>query len=153
MVESLNTFVDFMADFPYEPGWTESSAIALPGKDVAALLADGLRMRGFAVQNVAAIDYGYFLDCLCDGRTFEISVTVDDPWEMRRWNVDCSSTTGFWAWLFGPSDHAAHRNLLMAIHNVLTGSNRISGVRWFPSFEPPGYLKNRNAHALPIRQK
>ncbi len=78
MIESLNTFADFIADFPYEPGWTETSAIALPGRDVAALLADGLGKRGFAVQK--------------------------------------------------------------------------SDVRWFPSYERPGYLKDRDADSRPIRQ-
>jgi len=151
MGEALNRFADLIADFPYEPGWTEDSTIALPGRDVAALLADGLRERGFAVENVEAIDYGYFLDCRSDGRAFTISVTVDDPWEMRRWNIACPSGTGWWAWLFGRSDHAAHRSLLIAIHDVLTGCSRVCDVRWFPSYEPPNYLHDRDAYASPLR--
>jgi hypothetical protein len=152
MAEALNSFVDFIGDFPYQPGWTEDSAIGLPGKDVAALLANGLRERGFGVESVEAIDYGYFLNCQRDRRTFTISVTVDDPWHMRRWNVACPSTTRLWARIIGRSDHAAHRDVLLAIHDVLTTSNRISGLRWFPSFEPPDYLHDWNAHASPLCQ-
>jgi hypothetical protein len=150
MAEALNTFVDFIADFPYEPGWTENRAVALPGRDVAALLAGGLRERGFAIGKVEAIDYGYFLECQSDGRPFTISVTVDDPWHMRRWNVQCHSNTRWWARLIGKSDRAAHRSLLMAIHHVLSCSDRISAQRWFPSFEAPAYLRERNAHSSPL---
>jgi hypothetical protein len=151
MAEALNTFADFIGDFPYVPGWTEDPKVALPGKDVAALLANGLRKRGFTIGKFEAVDYGHFLDCESGGFTFEISVTVDDPWQMKRWTVQCPSTASWWTSITGQTDHAAHRNLLMAIHDVLSRSNRISDLRWFPSVEPADHLRDQDANSSPLR--
>jgi hypothetical protein len=72
---ALNTFANFLADFPYEAGWPEDSTKELPGKDVAELLVDGLRRPGIDVNGVEAADYGHFIDCLCGGRAFKLAVS------------------------------------------------------------------------------
>jgi hypothetical protein len=43
MAPALNTFADFIADFPYQPGWTEDPSVEVPGKDVTALFVNGVR--------------------------------------------------------------------------------------------------------------
>jgi hypothetical protein len=151
MSGKLNTFVDLIADFPYRSDWVSNSAPGPPGKELAELLVKSLRIQGFEVGSVEALEYGYSIACCSGDRSFEIEVTVDDHIEMRRWNVQCPSSLDTLDWLLGQSDFVAHRTLLTAIHNALIGSDRIRDIRWFPEYEPPAYLEDRNAMSAPVR--
>jgi hypothetical protein len=155
MAERLNTYVDFHGDFPYRPGWTEDSRIELPGKELAELLADGLRHRGVDVSRVDALDYGHFLRCRSGGRSYTVEVTVDDAYKMERWTAQCypDDDEGILSGLFRRPDHAGLAAVLNAIHLTLTGSGSIRDVRWFPSYEPPQYLDDRKADPWPFPPK
>ena len=129
MAKALNTFADFIADFPYDSAWMEDPTIDVPGKDLTALLVNGLRVRGFEIQSVEPIGNGSLVECKSHLRSLTISITVDDPWEMRRWNVECSPCGPWWVPFTVHPDKTAHRKLVMAIHEILTESNRIWDVR------------------------
>ena len=105
MTQPLNTFADFLADFPYEPGWTEDSSIGAPGTDVAALLIKGLHDHGISIRSAGAMEYGHSIECLSQGDCFTIWISVDDPWEMRRWTIQCPSNVSTLARMAGKSDH------------------------------------------------
>jgi len=147
MAETLNTFVDFLADFPYESGWVYDPTKDLPGKDLSELLVKGLRGYDIEVKAVDAVDYGHFITVLSGVRSFTILVTVDDVWEMRRWNVHCHPTQVVWPW---HSCDIEYRNLLSVLHQVLKKSSKVRDIRWFPGFEGPVYLDARKAAAFPF---
>lgn len=151
MAKALNSFADFIADFPYDSAWMEDPTKDLPGKELTALLANGLRERDFEIQIVGPIGHGYVIECQSHLRSLTISITVDDPWEMRRWNVECTPGGPWWAPFTVHPDQTAHRKLVMAIHEILTESKRIWDVRWFPSYESPGNLRDRDADASPLQ--
>jgi len=150
MAETLNTFADFLADFPYEADWPNDSAKELPGKDVSELLVNGLRKQGIDVDGVDAADYGHFIDCLCGGRPFTIVVSVDDPWEMKRWTVQCYPSEGLLTRLIHGSADFEFRQVLTAVHQALKGSDKVRDIRWFPAFDPPWSLDVRKAARTPL---
>ena len=39
----------------------------------------------------------------------------------------------------------------MSIHEVLKASTQVHEIRWFPSYEPPDYLRDRDAADSPVR--
>jgi hypothetical protein len=150
MTVTLDTFADFLADFPYEAGWLEDSTKELPGKDVSELLVNGLRKRGIDVNGVDAADYGHFIECISVGRSFTIVVSVDDPWEMKRWTVQCYPSDGLLTRLIHGYAGFEFRQVLTAVHQALKGSGKARDIRWFPDFDPPWCLDTRKAAPAPV---
>lgn len=152
MREQLNIFVDFCGDFPkthpYE-AMRDTAPEAIPGKEVAALLATGLERRGLPVHNVEAVDFERIVYCSSGDLRFCVHVWVD--WEeMDRWEVCCPSTVGFIGWLFGRSDHYEHKLLLKAIDEILRQASGVRDIRWFPEYEMVGYREKRTWYRGPV---
>jgi hypothetical protein len=147
---SLNTFVDFVADFP-EPGASDD----LPGKEVAEFLASGLQCRGIEAIRIAdeRPDIGRYVYCSFRDQHFAICVTFDNRERDGRWQL-----LPYPADDRGRIDRRKRRNhseafetLLLAIHETLRQSPQVREVRWFPHFREPHYLAIQRPGDGPIR--
>jgi hypothetical protein len=150
MAEPLHTFADFLGDFPYDPKWAEDPAAEPPGRLVADLIVKGLRERGFDIRNVEAVGYGYIVECESRTHSLTVSIWADDPWDVGRWNVECPHSGPWWARYTSHPDQSAHRRLVMAVHEILLENQGIRDVRWFPAYDSPDNLKDRNAGTSPL---
>jgi hypothetical protein len=150
MAEALNTFADFLGEFPSEPNWAEDPALEPPGRHVTNLIVKRLRERGFDIQNVETVGYGYIIECESRSRPLTVSIWADDPWNVMRWNVECPHCGPWWARFTSHPDQYAHRRLVMAVHEILLEHQGIRDIRWFPAYDSPGNLKDRNADASPV---
>src|SRR4051812_29675611 len=131
MSERLNTFVDFRGEFP-----KTDPREAIPGEEVAGLLASGLAQRGFTIHGLEAVDFEQIIACRSGAIRFRVRVWIDGI-DMDRWEVSCTPTVGCLGWLFGRTHHREHRQLLEAIDDVLHQASGVSDIRWFPGYEMP----------------
>jgi hypothetical protein len=152
MPDCFNNFVDFIGDFPYDASWVEDASVDPPGKELVAVLADGLRARGIELRNVEANGHGYIVECEFRYENFAISVTVDEPSEMKRWNVECPYVT-WWAKVSSHPYQNAYRHLLKSIHQILTEHVGVRDVRWFPHYDSPENLNDHLADVAPIKRQ
>ena len=145
MNEDLHYYVDLCGDFRRPESIDEPS-----GDELAAILADGLPEHGVTVLKNEGIDFSYYLDCDVDGCTVELMVgaeILDDT--SSRWYIQPCAKRNFFGRQTVPD--AACRQLLLAVDAVLHSSPRISGIRWFPSFDAHEYLALMPAANGPIR--
>jgi hypothetical protein len=100
------------------------------GDDCAAWLVSGLRERGWAdMSEPWQEDWGWQTSTARDGHKYLISVGLmeeDDP----EWLVYVQEHTGFLTWLRGKAGPSALRELVLAIHEVLTAGSEAGQVRW-----------------------
>lgn len=141
MGEQLNWFADFLGDFP-KPIRCDEPPEQLPGRELAELIADGLRNRQFAVHSIETYDIEHVIRCSSGRREFRIHVWVDDISRIERWEVCCPSSSGWLARLLGRSDYEEHKRILEAIDDILKSSSRVHDIRWFRYYESP-WLRGR----------
>jgi hypothetical protein len=142
--EQLNLFADFLGDFP-KPAYRDDPPEKLPGRELADLVAGGLRNHGFHVGSVDTYEIEHLIQCSSGQRTFHIHIWVDDISRIERWEVCCPPSYGWIArWLgqwvarlFGPMDYDEHKTLLEAIDGILKSSGRVRDLRWFRYYEAP----------------
>jgi len=145
MNEELHYYVDLCGDFRRPASIEEPS-----GDELAAILADGLPKHGVTVLKNEGIDFSHFLDCDVDGCTVELMVGAEDLDETNnRWYIQPCAKRSFFGRQVVPD--ATYRKLLLSVDAVLRSSPRISGIRWFPSFNTPAYLALMPAASSPIR--
>ena len=144
MPEQLHMFVDFHGDFPIVDGMKEAN-----GKELAELLATGLRAAGFNVGDPQAADFEYIVNE--NDHDFELHVGIDDFQYPDRWMVQaCYSRRGFFGRLLDESDTAALARLLKATDRVLRQSSQIGDIRWFPTYHhDPAQLEKQTSYAGP----
>lgn len=129
MSERLNTFVDFHGEFPKTDPLKE-----IPGAEVAAMIATGLRERGYSIASVEAVDFEQIITCESADVRFTLYVWID--WElMDRWEICIPSTTGCIGWLFGHTAREELRRLLEAVDKILRNAEGVRDIRWFREFE------------------
>ena len=130
---ATDPFVDFHGDYP-----KTDPREAIPGEEVAALLASGLEGRGFPAHRVIAVDFERIIECSSGGLRYSVRVWID--WEeMDRWEVCCPPAVGFLGRLFGRPDRSAHKRPPEAIDEVLRQGAGARDVRWFAGYETAGY--------------
>lgn len=146
MTEDFNYFVDMKADFP----WPES-ADEPAGEELANILAAGLPRHGIEVVKVEGDEYCYWVECLVGATNIDLNVSaemLDDQhhrWQIIPWKQPNSS--------FGRREDPDpdYRVLMLAIDPVLKECDRISDIRWFPTYETPDYLALLPHSSGPIR--
>ena len=146
----VNTFADFLADFPYDAGWLSGSTEDIPGKEVSEVLVSGLRKQGIEIERLDADVTGRSLFCLCEDRSFTIMVFVDDLFEMKRWNVQCSPSESLLTRLIHGRADSEFQQVLAAVDQALKESDRVRDIRWFPCFDPHDALDLRQAAPTPF---
>jgi hypothetical protein len=99
------------------------------GGDCAAWLVSGLRERGWAdMSEPWQEDWGWQTSAARDGHKYLVSIGLmeEDP----EWLVHAQEHTGFLTRLRGKAGPSALRDLVLAIHNVLTAGPEVGQVRW-----------------------
>ncbi len=159
MVESLNTFVDFVSDFPRPMSLENVSDKELarvlerrpvPGKELAKVLARGLECREIEVLGIDAYDFEHCIRCVCEGHAFFISVGVDDEVKFTRWTVKPYHQIGFFDRIRRRTYGDEFKRLLLAIDDTLRATPGVRDIRWFPDFDAPWNLNLRAASDSPI---
>lgn len=150
MAKSLNTFVDFVGDFHWP-----HSIDDLPGKEVAELLAAGLKQRGIEVLRITddRPDIGHYVKCAFGNQLFSVCATVDDWQRVGRWQLlTCPvDKSGRQDRSRSANRSEAFEGLLIAIDETLHASPQIRDIRWFPQFEEPRRLAKQTPDIGPVR--
>ena len=128
-MERLNIFTDFRGDFP-KPAIPDRP----PGAEVAALIANGLVRRQFAIAEVVETDIEWIIHCDSGSFRYRVFVWIDLV-EMDRWEVCCPSPVGWLRRLFGASDHEEHKRILLALDAALREGPGVRDIRWFVEYE------------------
>jgi len=146
MRHTLNTFVDFHADF-LKPTSMDDPV----GRDLAELVAAELRQHGIEVHCVEDDQFAYLILCKSGEQACELYAGVDCLGEVDRWTLIIRPRYQFrWPWQRPPFDPEQFKRLLLAVDDVLKQSDRIGDIRWFESFDVPDVLERRVAYGGPV---
>jgi hypothetical protein len=131
----MNTVVaikgTFDARFP-EVTWLPKQGERMPGRELAELITDGLRQRGFDAKDVLYEEPFFTTRCQSGKYRYEVLSYIYVPEEADAvWAVDCAPTLGTWAKLTGKSEDAELGALLIAIYDTLKNDSRVIDMRWF----------------------
>jgi hypothetical protein len=131
----MNTVVaikgTFDANFP-ELTWLPKKGDRVPGRELAELITEGLRQRGFDAEDVSYEEPFFTTRCQSGDYRYEVLSYIYVPAGADAvWAVDCAPTLGTWAKLTGKSEEAEHGAVLIAIHDTLKKDARVIDMRWF----------------------
>lgn len=130
----LHNYVDMRADF-HRP-----AAIDQPtGGELAAILAAGIAQRDIRVTKTEAVDFANYVECEVGTSSIELMVGAEFlNGANDRWYVQPLAKRTF----FGTKEVSEndYRELLLALDDVLKNCDRVSDIRWYPSFDTPEYL-------------
>lgn len=130
----LHYYVTLRADFPRPESIEEPT-----GADLAAILSAGLAQRNIKIAKTEAVDFANYVECELGSSSIELMVgaeLLDDANDL--WYIQpCAKRTYFGSKKVSENDF---RKLLIAVNDVLQNCERISEIRWFPSFDTPEYL-------------
>jgi len=147
MDEELNYYVLFRGDFP----WPDDEYFAA-SDELAEFLEQGLQERGLVIEKIDRSELGHYFTLKVGDVSINLLVSADiliD--ETGQFSLMPFENTTFWGRPVSPS-HEDYRDLLTAINEVLQESERVSDIRWFPSFETSEYLNLMPPSEGPIRE-
>ena len=101
--------------------------------ELAAMLAAGLKGKGFSPAPVEDQEYAHYFKCRSGEHEYEVMVAFDFN-DGRTWEVSCPGVLGWLAKLRGRTEEDEHSALVSAIDSVLHSSSRITDVRWYRSY-------------------
>ncbi len=100
------------------------------GDDCAAWLVGGLRERGWGdISEPWQEDWGWQTSTARDGHKYLVSVGLIEEDDLE-WLVHVQEHTGLLTRLRGNAGPSALRDLVLAIHDVLTAGPDVGQVRW-----------------------
>ncbi len=134
MNEELHYYVDLRADFKRPESIDEPT-----GAELAAIIGDGLPKHGVTVCKNEGVDFAHYVECVAGSSRIELMVGAEVlSEEDNRWYIQpCAKRTFFGCQAVSNSDY---RMLLLAVDAILRECQRVSDIRWFPTFETPEYL-------------
>ncbi|NIM49284.1 MAG: hypothetical protein GTN78_19895 [Gemmatimonadales bacterium] len=106
-----------------------------PGRALANTLREGLRQRGFAVQEPVLWEPFFDLCCRSGTIDYHLMIGLYDP-EYGAWVVQCPRKYGFLKKLLGATEERELGSLLDAIHGCLQEDDAVYDVRWFADKVP-----------------
>jgi|GEM_PF-4036924 len=145
MEKLLNLYAVVDADFARAKSFEVPS-----GKELAQVIADGLADQDVQVERVEPVDFCYAVKCDLGGIQVQFEVGEEiPPDESDAWSIQICAPDASKKQV--DSAFVEIEKLLMALDHVLKTSERISEVRWYPSFETPGFLALMPALSGPTR--
>lgn len=148
----INTYVDFLSDFPFPESFSPDF---VPGEEVAQFLAAGLDKQDVKVLGVEEQEpaLGREILCMCEGQRFSIRVSVDLWDDIGRWCLLTAmlNKKGRAGPLCGQAELDALTRFLIKVNEVLRDSAAIRDIRWFPHFDTSEYLEIQEPGDGPIR--
>ncbi len=100
------------------------------GEDCANWLADRLKEKGLAVDEVIQEDWGWIFAVTVAGYDFWLGVSSLED-EENRWLLFCESRLSLFKKMIGKSDEETQRQVCSTVDEILKGTPHISEVQWF----------------------
>ena len=141
---------DFDPAFPDERGLGPEDD-RVPGRDLAELVAAGLREQGLGVDGPSCDEPFFVVSCRSGEVRYQVLCGLLEPKERDSvWIVECPRTLGWWARLRGRSEEAELTRVVTALHEVFTASPRVRQVRWFDDDVPPDAFEGTRGAGRPV---
>jgi hypothetical protein len=97
--------------------------------ELAGILFEGLRARGFEATAPTHGQYAHFLHCKSGDYEYEIMVAFDFV-DGKTWEISCPPRLGLLAKLFGKSERQELGALITAVHDILQSDSRVTSIKW-----------------------
>ncbi len=120
---------EFDPSFPR--GSLKSDEDRIPGRDLASLVASGLRAHGLDAGEPVNEEPFFIISCRSGDFNYQVLCYLLEPGSDPIWVVECARTLSAIARWRGKSEEAELGAVVLAIHKTLEKDARVRDIRWF----------------------
>jgi hypothetical protein len=145
---SMQTLVEFDADFPNDSEWDAAGNLQTPGgRAVITWISQSLRTNSLECSEVTQKSfYGWQCQVYCDGMKSQLVIQAGCT---SMWLLICEPLPSPWRGLFGGTNSTSQQKILFALDSILKIDSRVSHIQWFSREEYEGGKHPRRRSVRP----